>query len=143
MVICIYTGCRVTPLSWELDKYLTDVEFWGTILVVQEDNIIHRKAYGKADAEHNVKNKISTPFYLCSLTKQFTGAAIMVLEAEGKLDVSDTLDKYFPEYDKCKNITVSALLSMTAGTGDFLAEFTVWFYNSDLYNTIKDSITAE
>ena len=45
-----------------------------------------------------------------------------MLEKEGKLNVNDTLDKYFPEYDAefLKQVTISQLLQMTAGLGDYM-----------------------
>jgi len=140
----VYFGCGISYNYMEIDKYLLDVGFWGTILVMHEDNIVHLRAYGKADAEHNIKNTINTPFYLCSLTKQFTGAAILVLEAEGKLNDSDTLDRFFPEYDKCKSIMISDLLTMMAGTGDFLSELqSNWLSKPNFYAPIIESIISE
>ena len=107
------------PLSQKIDDYLSQMNFWGTVLITQGGDTILRKAYGMADAENNVKNAIDTSFLLCSVTKQFTGAAILCLEAEGKISASDTLDKYFPEYEKLSAVSVSDLLAMKGGFGDF------------------------
>ena len=64
-----------------------------------------------------------TVFSIGSITKQFTAAAIMKLEAQGKLSVNDALSKYFPDApgDK-KNITLHQLLTHTAGFPEVLGE---------------------
>jgi len=106
-------------LGQSIDDLLTDGDFSGTVLVEQGGEIILRKAYGLADVENNIENSIDTAFYIGSTTKQITGAAILALEADGKLDTSDTLDVFFLEYgiDNLKNITVANLLAMGGGFG--------------------------
>ena len=98
---------------------LTNEDFWGAVLIEQSGEIILRKAYGIADVENNIENRIDTAFYIGSATKQFTGAAILMLEADDILDTSDTLDVFFPEYDigNLKNVTVKDLLAMRGGFG--------------------------
>jgi len=107
------------PLGSKIDDYLFQKNFWGSVLITQGGDTTLRKSYGMADAENNAKNAIDTPFLIASVTKQFTGAAILCLEAEGKIKVSDTLDKYFPKYEKLSAVTVADLLAMKGGFGDF------------------------
>lgn len=54
-----------------------------------------------------------------SITKSFTAAIILQLEAEGKLNLNDTLNMYFPQYPDWKNVTIKQLLNMTSGIYDY------------------------
>ncbi len=102
-----------------LDKYMeAEVkvnEFTGAILVARKGNIIYEKAFGMADREWNIPNTLQTKFEIGSVTKQFTAAGILLLADEKKLDLTDKLSKYFPDFPKADSITIHMLLSHTSG----------------------------
>ena len=100
-----------------IDAILEKVPFVGSAIVVKNDKTVYSKAFGKADNEHD--NEITTVFRIASDTKQFTAAAIMLLDEQGKLSVKDTLDKYFPTYSHGKEITLHQLLCMRSGLMDY------------------------
>jgi len=70
-----------------------------------------------ANIELGVPLKPEMVFRVGSLTKQFTAAAILLLEEKGKLKLADTIDKYLPDYPKkqASNITIEHLLTHTSG----------------------------
>lgn len=90
--------------------------FSGNVLVVHEGKIILKEGYGWKDRETEMPEDGNSVFDIGSITKQFTGAAILKLEMQGKLKTTDLLGKYFPEIpaDK-KNITLHHLLTHSAG----------------------------
>jgi D-alanyl-D-alanine carboxypeptidase len=58
---------------------------------------------------------------LGSITKQFTAAAILQLQAAGKLSLDATVATYLPEAPHASEITLRQLLTHTSGLPDFLA----------------------
>jgi len=102
-----------------IDRYLSGMEtlgFSGAIVVSKGDEILLIKGYGLANRETRRHYTSSTIQTCGSITKQFTAAAILLLESQGELSVDDTITKYFsrvPE-DK-KNITIHQLLTHSSG----------------------------
>ncbi len=108
----------------KLDEYLSEItkqgRFSGAALVARDGKVILSKGYGLANAEFDVPNTPQTKFRLGSITKQFTAAAILLLQERGKLNVQDPICKYF---DSCpeawKEVTIHHLLSHTGGLPNF------------------------
>lgn len=113
-------------LSSSMNDYLTSCEsngFNGAVLIVKGDSIILNKGYGFANKEQSVAYTSKTIFDICSVTKQFTGAAILKLVEDEKLKLTDSLSKYFKDLplDK-KNITIHQLLTHSGGFGHGIGE---------------------
>ncbi len=94
--------------------------FMGTVLVARGDEILLDKGYGFANLELDVPDTPATKFRLGSVTKQFTAAAIMLLQERGKLSVDDLVKKYMPDapaaWDK---ITIFNVLTHTSGIPNY------------------------
>lgn len=109
-------------LGEKLDLYMTRLEgfgFAGALLVAKDGQVVLHKGYGLADRKSRAPFAAETVFDIGSITKQFTAAAILKLEMQGKLQVTDPISKYFdgvPE-DK-KGITLHHLLTHSAGVPD-------------------------
>lgn len=93
--------------------------FMGAVLVARGNEVVHSAGYGMANLEHQVSNTPQTVFRLGSLTKQFTAAAILQLQEQGRLDVNDPVDRYLPDYPHGSEITIHQLLNHTSGTPDY------------------------
>ncbi|MGH8145826.1 MAG: serine hydrolase [Rhodanobacteraceae bacterium] len=94
--------------------------FMGSILVARDGHVIIAKGYGMANIERNIPNKPDTEFRIGSNTKQFTSMAIMMLQADGKLDVHDPVCQYVPDCPKdWQPITIHNLLTHTSGIPNF------------------------
>ncbi|MDM4767747.1 serine hydrolase domain-containing protein [Pelomonas sp. SE-A7] len=78
------------------------------------------RAYGMADLEHEVPNRADSVFEAGSVSKQFTAAAVLLLEREGKLSLEDPVRKHFPELpDYGAPLTIRHLLQHMAGLRDW------------------------
>ena len=96
--------------------------FMGTVLVARDGKVVLDKAYGMANVEWDVPNAPNTKFRLGSITKQFTAAAILLLEERGKLKIDDRIKTYLPDIPMSwERITVNNLLTHTSGIPNFTA----------------------
>ena len=81
------------PLARDLGELLRRYEelerFSGAVAVGVDGELLFAQGYGLAERETGIENTAETKFALASLTKQFTAAAILKLEAEGRLRVED------------------------------------------------------
>ena len=79
-------------VSAKLDEYMTALtdarQFSGAVLVAQNGTLLLSKCYGMANYEFSVPNAAQTVFPIDSNTKQFTAAAIMKLQEQGRLNVT-------------------------------------------------------
>jgi CubicO group peptidase (beta-lactamase class C family) len=116
----------------------------AAVLVSKDGKTLFEKGYGYASLEHRAKVTPETKFRIGSITKQFTAAAILRLQEQGKLDVSDPLSKYIPDYPKGDVVTLRHLLTHTSGMHsytdkpDLLQTVTVPVKTEDLIQSFKN-----
>ena len=101
------------------DSYGTNLNFSGNILIAQGDRILFRRSYGYSDLANEIPNRDNTKFRLASISKQFTAAAILILEQKGKLDLHKPVSKYTSRLnsDLANEITLHQILSHSSGLG--------------------------
>lgn len=106
-------------LGAKLDQYLSraaEYGFAGSVLVAKGDRVILAKGYGLADREGEHRCTADTVYDIGSITKQFTAAAILKLEMQGKLNVEDKISRFLPAEQPDKaDITIHQLLTHSAG----------------------------
>jgi CubicO group peptidase (beta-lactamase class C family) len=95
--------------------YVDSGNFSGVVLVARGERKLLERAYGMANQELGVRNAPETRFHIASVSKSFTAAAILLLEQQGKLKVTDPLTKWIPDYPQGQKITVHHLLTHTSG----------------------------
>ncbi|MBL8268719.1 serine hydrolase domain-containing protein [Steroidobacter sp.] len=89
------------------------------VAVLHDGETVFTRGYGMADLSHDAPIVPSTPFHVASVSKQFTAAAIMLLEEQGKLALDDDVRRYIPELpDFGTGITLRNLLQHTSGLRD-------------------------
>jgi len=121
----IEPACGQQP-SQAIDRIFSELTAPGSpgcaVGVYRDGKIIFAKGYGLADVEENVPITPQTVFDVGSVSKQFTGASIVLLEKQGKLRLDDDVRKYIPELSDYsrdgKKITILQLLNHTSGLRD-------------------------
>jgi CubicO group peptidase (beta-lactamase class C family) len=94
-------------------------------LVVSADRILHLEGTGHADIASGRPMTADTLFWIASMTKPVTGVAVLMLQDEGKLKVTDPVAKYLPEFANLRtpsgqpaNLTLVQVLTHTSGLGE-------------------------
>jgi CubicO group peptidase (beta-lactamase class C family) len=90
----------------------------ASVAIVRGGKIVFAKAYGKQSETMPVA-RTAAPYYVASISKQFTAAAILLLKDEGKLSLDDKVAKYVPDITDGDTITIRQLLSHTSGLQDY------------------------
>lgn len=84
--------------------------------VYGKDSLIMAGALGVADVQNMAPTRLNSVFELASITKQFTTTAIMILQQNGKLNVTDEVCIYIEDCPEAwKGITLLHLMSHTSG----------------------------
>jgi CubicO group peptidase (beta-lactamase class C family) len=92
----------------------------GSVLVAENGRVLIDTAYGFANHELGVPNTPDTRFRVASITKQFTGMALMMLAEEGKLSLADPISKWVDSLPAAwSGLTVHQLLRHTSGISDY------------------------
>jgi len=89
--------------------------YQGAVLVAKGGEVLYEEAFGIADDQTDRMNTIDSVFPIGSVTKSFTAAAILQLQEEGLLDVSDPIGKYVAGHPSGDKITIHQLLTHTSG----------------------------
>jgi CubicO group peptidase (beta-lactamase class C family) len=127
IVLCCAGACwgqveadLVDSMDDAVQRYVSTNQFMGSVLVARGDALVFNRAYGSANLELGVPNATETRFRIGSLTKQFTAAAVLLLEERGKLNVQDRINQHIPNppaaWDK---ITIFQLLTHTSGIPNY------------------------
>ncbi len=88
--------------------------------VVQNGELVFAKGYGMANLEYGVPITAQSRFYIGSMSKQITAAAVALLVQQGKVQLTDDVHKYVPELpDYGHSITVDNLIHHTSGIRDW------------------------
>src|SRR5437868_15293506 len=108
----------------KIDKVAADTlartgEPSASIAIVKDGQIAYVKAYGDARLEPKTPASTTMRYSIGSISKQFTAAAILLLQEEGKLSLDDKVAKYVPKLTRANEVTVRRLVSHTSGYQDY------------------------
>jgi CubicO group peptidase (beta-lactamase class C family) len=126
----IYRACKMF-----YDTTLLPSGFNGGIIVAKGGNIVFEKYRGSVNLDGVDSITATTPLHIASVSKTFTAMAILKLQEQGKLNVNDTLTKYFPDFNY-DGVTIKTLLNHRSGLPNYLhfLEQVGWSEDSMLQN---------
>ena len=110
-------------LGKEIDRHMVqkmEQGFSGAVFVAKNGEKVIHKGYGWAVRERKLPVTTKTVFDIGSISKPFTATAVMKLDQEGKLKVTDSITEFFDNVpDDKKAITIHHLLTHSAGLGEY------------------------
>ncbi|MGH7669324.1 MAG: serine hydrolase domain-containing protein [Gemmatimonadaceae bacterium] len=87
--------------------------------IVRDGKIVYVAAFGHARLSPPLLASPDMHYAVGSISKQFTVAAVMLLQQEGKLSIDDPVSKWFPELTRANEVTLRNLMSHTSGYEDY------------------------
>lgn len=117
----------------KLDNYFSTLEknnkFMGSVAVSKNGEVIYTKAIGFADVENNVKATENSKYRIGSITKSFTAVLVLKAVEQKKLDLNQTIDKWFPTIKNANQITIKHLLLHRSGIHNFTdnEDYLTWY----------------
>jgi len=94
----------------------------ASLAVVQHGKLVYTHAYGHARLDPATPATAEMRYSIGSISKQFTAAAILLLQEDGKLSLDDKVEKYVPSLTRGNEITIRQILSHTSGYQDYWPE---------------------
>ncbi|HEX8289763.1 MAG TPA: serine hydrolase domain-containing protein [Pyrinomonadaceae bacterium] len=121
----------------KLDKFFDTLaeknKAMGSLTVSKDGNVLYSRAVGYSQINGNEKkaSTTATRYRVGSIAKMFTAVMIFQLVEEGKLKLTDTLDKFYPQIPNAKKITIAQMLSHKSGIHSFTGDpdFQMWLMN--------------
>ena len=106
------------------DKYM------GSIAIAENGKIIYAKSIGKDDIETNKKSTENSKYRIGSISKMFTSTLIFKAIEEKKLTLNQTIERFFPNLENAKTITIGNLLNHKSGIHNFTSDEEYLKYNT-------------
>ena len=94
----------------------------ASVAIVKGGKLAYTHAYGNARLDPVTPATPDMRYSIGSISKQFTAAAILLLQEEGKLSLDDAVGKYVPGLTRGNEVTIRQILSHTSGYQDYWPE---------------------
>lgn len=124
----LFNGCKQedkSPKNWQVTQYKKFISEMnsrgfttGNILVYENGEVIFQNSDGLRNIIPKDSLTLASQFRLASVSKQFTGVAIMKLKQQGKLDYNQKVNTILTDFPY-DNITIKHLLRHTSGLADY------------------------
>jgi len=131
LISCSATGAAVAQnsglvtladdISLAVKPYVDAGDFMGVVAVQRGTEPALLLAFGQASVELGVDHGTDSVFMIGSVSKQFTAAAILLLEEAGLVDTSEAVSAYLPGFKPGVDMTLEQLLTHRAGVADIFS----------------------
>ena len=91
----------------------------ASVAVVQQGRLTYAQAYGQAQLDPPIPARPEMRFSIGSISKQFTAAALLLLQQDGTLSLDDPVSRFIPDVTRARKVTLRQLLSHTSGYQDY------------------------
>src|SRR5688500_6875836 len=122
LTLALFAPADAQPLDKaRLDRFFDRLaeknKAMGSLAIVKDGDVVYTRAigYGQISGTERKPLTAASRFRIASITKMFTATMILQLVEEGKLKLTDTLDKFFPQIPNAKKITIVQMLGHRSG----------------------------
>ncbi|MEX2089543.1 MAG: serine hydrolase domain-containing protein, partial [Bacteroidota bacterium] len=129
LTLALFTaGYAQSPDEAKLDQFFDRLaeknKAMGSLTIAKDSNALYTRAIGYSQIKGTEKIPLTaaTRFRIGSVTKMFTATMILQLVEEGKLKLTDTLGKFFPQVANAQKITIAQILAHRGGIHDIFLD---------------------
>jgi D-alanyl-D-alanine carboxypeptidase len=110
------------------DRLAEKKKAMGSLTIAKDDKVVYTRAIGYTQVDATAKKPLTAAsrFRIASITKTYTAVMILQLVEEGKLKLTDTLDKFFPQVPNARKITLLQILSHRSGIPKVRRDQATW-----------------
>jgi len=137
-LVCWSQNVDKTDLDTYFDSLAINDKFMGGVVVFKNKELIYSKYVGFADIEQGIKANENTKYRIASISKTFTAVLILKAVDDNKLNMNQTIDKFFPTIINADKITISQLLYHRSGIHNFPNE--IWLDWNSQFKTEQEMI---
>jgi CubicO group peptidase (beta-lactamase class C family) len=116
----------------------------ASVGIVRGGHIVYLRAFGHARLSPPVAARPDMHYAIGSISKQFTVAAVMLLQQEGKLSIDQPVSTWLPELTRSSEVTLRNLMSHTSGYEDYAPQdYTIpdWTHATSAQKIVHDWAT--
>jgi CubicO group peptidase (beta-lactamase class C family) len=132
--ICFGTMFAQKLNTTKLDSLFQILEakdkFMGSIAISENGKLLYTKSIGKDDLETNKQSTNLTKYRVGSISKMFTSCLIFKAVEDKKLNLNQTIEKYFPTVENANKISIGNLLNHRSGIHNFTNDENYMSYNT-------------
>ena len=124
-------GLAQTLDKAKLDAYFDALEnnnkFMGSVAVSKNGELMYSRSVGFVDVQQGLKANENSKYRIGSISKTFTAALVLKAVEENKLNLDQTIEKFFPSLKNADRITITHLLYHRSGVPDFTHGWGSWY----------------
>src|SRR5262245_5724924 len=100
-----------------LDRLAAKNKAMGSLVIAKDGNVLYSRAIGYGQINGAEKRPLTpaSRFAIASITKTYTAVMILQLVEEGKLKLTETVDKFFPQVPNAQKITIEQIIAHRSG----------------------------
>jgi CubicO group peptidase (beta-lactamase class C family) len=125
LMLALVTASRAQTLDQAtldqfLDRLLEKNKGMGSLILVKDGNVLYHRSFGYRQINGTDKKLLTadTKYRIHSIAKTYTAVMIFQLVEEGRLKLTDTLHKFFPQIPNAARITIAQILNHRSGIHD-------------------------
>ncbi len=128
LIVALCSPAFAQTISWDL-RHQIDVIATDTlsktgvpsasVAIVHDGKIAYLQAYGDARLDSRTPARPDMRYSIGSVSKQFTVAAVLLLQEQGRLSLDDKVSKFLPDLTRANEVSIRQLLSHTSGYQDY------------------------
>jgi CubicO group peptidase (beta-lactamase class C family) len=133
LILALFTAAGAQTLDKAkldqfFDRLVEKKKAMGSLVIAKDGKVVYTRAFGYAQIDGTVKKPLTAAsrFRIASITKTYTAVMILQLVEEGKLKLTDTLDKFFPQVPNAKKITILQVLAHRSGIPNVSRDQATW-----------------